>query len=296
MRSRGEKFRLTQIGDFFVEMGEGGFKGLAMVGMSGGSEVVHDTDTGQLKVLALFFAYELFRSLGSRTRFLLRCFRSFDLRFDVLAFPATCHAYSVTQIVQIARDSDGKVTKEKSGAGGASLGENGKSRAHHTADGALRDTREMLGKDAAVGEFGGATGPGHSQAPGFFGLLRAGGSDFADGDLEERLETPDEHPNTFGADEELHGSRCRSSGLKAPAVDNHEGSQFVGLVAGVGSGFGRRQKNRADEHGQADDGRNKAGPQAERQDDQRRSGDSQENAKEHPRARVAPHMQNLRDN
>ncbi len=44
MRFRGEKFQLTQIGDFLVEMGEGGFEGLAMVWMSGGSEVVHDAD------------------------------------------------------------------------------------------------------------------------------------------------------------------------------------------------------------------------------------------------------------
>jgi len=58
-------------------------------------------------------------------------------------------------------------------------------------------------KNAAVGEFGGVTGPGHSQAPGFFGLLGAGGSDFADRDLEERLEAPVEHPNTFGADERV---------------------------------------------------------------------------------------------
>jgi len=35
--------------------------------------------------------------------------------------------------------------------------------------------------------------------------------------------------------------------------------------------------------------------QADRQDNQRRSGDSQENAKEQPRARVAPHMQDLGD-
>src|ERR1700674_1789881 len=99
----------------------------------------------------------------------------------------------------------------------------------------------MLGKDAAVGEFGGVTGPGHSQAPGFFRLPRAGGSDFADGDLEEWLETSVEHPNTFGADEELHGSRWRASGLKAPAVDKHEGPQLVGLVVGLGIGLGGRQ-------------------------------------------------------
>jgi len=59
------------------------------------------------------------------------------------------------------------------------------------------------------------TGPGHSHAPGFFGLRGAGGSDFADRDLEERLEAPVEHPTLFGADEELHGSRRRVSWLKA---------------------------------------------------------------------------------
>src|SRR5260370_12157761 len=99
----------------------------------------------------------------------------------------------------------------------------------------------MLGKDAAVGEFGGVTGPRDSQAPGIFGLLRGGGTDFADGDLEERLETPVEHPNTFGADQELHGSRWRASGLKPPAVDNPEGSQFLRLVSPVAIRFARRR-------------------------------------------------------
>ena len=37
-------FPLAEIGDFFVQMGEGSFEGLAMVGMSGGREVVGDTD------------------------------------------------------------------------------------------------------------------------------------------------------------------------------------------------------------------------------------------------------------
>jgi hypothetical protein len=35
---------LAEIGDFFVQMGEGSLEGLAMVGMSGGREVVGDTD------------------------------------------------------------------------------------------------------------------------------------------------------------------------------------------------------------------------------------------------------------
>ena len=61
-----------------------------------------------MKILELFVAHELFRGFGSRICFLLRCFRSFDLRFDALAFPAACHAYSVTQIAQIAGESEEK--------------------------------------------------------------------------------------------------------------------------------------------------------------------------------------------
>jgi len=36
--------RLAEVGDFFVEVGEGGFERLAVVGMSGGGEVVGDAD------------------------------------------------------------------------------------------------------------------------------------------------------------------------------------------------------------------------------------------------------------
>ncbi len=83
---------LTQIGDFFVEMREGSFERFAMVGMSGGSEVVGDAGARELQILARLFAHELFGSFGPRTWFLLRSFRSFHLRFDVLTFPAACHA------------------------------------------------------------------------------------------------------------------------------------------------------------------------------------------------------------
>lgn len=34
---------LAEVGDFLVEVGESSFEGLAVVGMSGGGEVVHDT-------------------------------------------------------------------------------------------------------------------------------------------------------------------------------------------------------------------------------------------------------------
>jgi hypothetical protein len=35
---------LAEIGYFFVEVGEGGFEGLLVVGMGGGGEIVHDVD------------------------------------------------------------------------------------------------------------------------------------------------------------------------------------------------------------------------------------------------------------
>jgi len=41
-RFRSGKFRLAEIGDFLVEVGEGGFEGFAMLGVGGGREVIHD--------------------------------------------------------------------------------------------------------------------------------------------------------------------------------------------------------------------------------------------------------------
>jgi len=93
----------------------------------------------------------------------------------------------------------------------------------------------------------------------------------------------------------LHRSRRRVSWLKAPAVDDNKSVQFAGFVAGAGIGFGGRQKNRADEHGQTNDWPERSWSPTDRQDNQPRSGDSQENAKEQPRARVAPRMQDLGD-
>ena len=33
---------LAEVGDFLVEVGEGGFEGFAVLGVSGGREVIHD--------------------------------------------------------------------------------------------------------------------------------------------------------------------------------------------------------------------------------------------------------------
>jgi hypothetical protein len=37
---------LGEVGDFFVEVGEGGFKGFAVVGVGGSGEVVGNADAG----------------------------------------------------------------------------------------------------------------------------------------------------------------------------------------------------------------------------------------------------------
>ncbi len=58
-----------------------------------------------LGILARLLPHELFRGFLSRTRLLLRRFRRFHLRFDVLAFPAPRHTYSLTQIGMSVRDS-----------------------------------------------------------------------------------------------------------------------------------------------------------------------------------------------
>ncbi len=80
---------------------------------------------------------------------------------------------------------------------------NGKRRMHHAVQSGLGDAREVLGEDAAVREFCGLIGPSHSQEPTCFRFFRVRDSDFADGDLQERLKARIEHANAFGADEKL---------------------------------------------------------------------------------------------
>ena len=84
--------RLLQIGDFFVEVGEGGFERFAMLGMGGGSKVIHDAGARQLQIVEPLFARDLFRGFLYDAPFVLGSFRFCHLRFDVLAFPASCHA------------------------------------------------------------------------------------------------------------------------------------------------------------------------------------------------------------
>lgn len=154
-----EPNELAEVGNFFVEVGEGGFEGFAMVGMSGGGEIVDDAGARELKILARLFAHELFGSFRSRTRFFFRGFRRFDLRFDVLAFPAACHVTSVTQNGAIRGRIRTKIARRISGTGGAALGQNGESGTQYGTDGGFSDAGKMLSENAMIGESGVFAGP-----------------------------------------------------------------------------------------------------------------------------------------
>src|SRR6266851_3436565 len=51
---------LGEVGDFFVEVGQGGFQGFAVIGMSGGAEIVGDAGSRELQLLDTLFADLLF--------------------------------------------------------------------------------------------------------------------------------------------------------------------------------------------------------------------------------------------
>src|SRR5437762_3791203 len=113
------------------------------------------------------------------------------------------------------------------------------------------------------------------------------GRDFGDGDFQKRFELSIAHGNKFVTDEKLRGKGRRIPQLEAAAIDDYQRAQFSSLVTGDDIWPGGRQKNGADEHGQTNDGRNEAAAETKREKHQGRSGDSQENPEEHPRARVA---------
>jgi len=68
-----------------------------MVGVSRGAEIIQDAGARKLQVFALLVALDLLGSLRSRSSLLLRGRMRFHLGFDILAFPTTCHTYSLTQ-------------------------------------------------------------------------------------------------------------------------------------------------------------------------------------------------------
>ena len=90
--------RLVQFGELFVEVSESGFERLAMVGVSGGFEIMRNASSGELQVLALLFAAELFRAFGVVAVVPRGFLAGFNLRFYVLAFPSSRHISILTHI------------------------------------------------------------------------------------------------------------------------------------------------------------------------------------------------------
>jgi hypothetical protein len=78
-------------GDFFVEVGEGGFEGFFVVRICGVGEVGGDADARQLQVFYGLFAQAL---LGALFVLIGGCFPGFGgshLSFHVLTFPTSGH-------------------------------------------------------------------------------------------------------------------------------------------------------------------------------------------------------------
>ena len=59
---------LGEVGDFFVEVGQGGFEGFAVIGMSGGAEIVGDAGARELQLLDTLLANLLFFGFGVAPR------------------------------------------------------------------------------------------------------------------------------------------------------------------------------------------------------------------------------------
>jgi hypothetical protein len=95
---RSSAAHLPEFGKFFVEVGQGGFERLTMIGISGGLQVVEDARAGQLDTLAFLIAESRFGGLFPVFGFCGRGPGCFHLRFHVLAFPATRHNNSVPQL------------------------------------------------------------------------------------------------------------------------------------------------------------------------------------------------------
>src|SRR6266404_8946961 len=83
----------AQVGDFFVQVGEGGFEGFAVIGVGGGIQVVCDAGARELQLLYVLVAGLLLGTFGVASRKRLGAFFGFDLRFYVFAFPASRHRH-----------------------------------------------------------------------------------------------------------------------------------------------------------------------------------------------------------
>ena len=91
---------LAQFGDFLIEVGQRGFQGFSVVGVGGGGEIIGDAGAGHLQIVDALLPQMLLDALLSVFCRGLAGFNGFDLRFDVLTFPASGHAYIVAQSVR----------------------------------------------------------------------------------------------------------------------------------------------------------------------------------------------------
>src|SRR5262249_21356299 len=116
----------------------------------------------------------------------------FDLRFYVLAFPSSCHAYSLTHFAAGAGVYKKEISMRRLGAGGAGARDDRERSVHlHDAgERGLSDASEVFREDAVVFEVGGVLRPANLQDPAilFLRLDGACGSDLGGGDDEQGLE------------------------------------------------------------------------------------------------------------
>jgi hypothetical protein len=91
---------LAQFGDFLIEVGQRGFQGFSVVGVGCGGQIIGDAGAGHLQIVDALLPQMLLDTLLSVFCRRLAGFNGFDLRFDVLTFPASGHAYIVAQSVR----------------------------------------------------------------------------------------------------------------------------------------------------------------------------------------------------
>ena len=87
---------LAQVGDFLIEVGEGGFEGFAVIRVGRQLEIINDANARQLQVFDVLFPQLFLRTFRLVSGRPLLAFGGFDLRFDVFTFPASRHTSIVT--------------------------------------------------------------------------------------------------------------------------------------------------------------------------------------------------------
>jgi len=85
--------KLRKVGDFLVEVGQGGFQRFAVIGVRCGVEIVGDARARQLQLLNILLAKLFLRTFGVAFWRRFGDFLRFDLRFYVFAFPASGHRH-----------------------------------------------------------------------------------------------------------------------------------------------------------------------------------------------------------